>query len=460
MEGKRGVAMITSRMKKIIRILLESDDYITVSKIAAELDVSTRTVLRELDDVQQWIVKHGGDLDKKKGKGIRFLGNGTERDDFLALLSETKSEVIYTPEDRKTIIKAKLLQYDEPTKLYSLTRLLNVTESTVGSDLDSLIGWFGNFHLQVVKRPGMGIVIKGSEKGKRKAIVSLIYDHFHMNELINVMSSRKAMDLGTTSLESRINSAILELLDVGNVDRIRELIEAIETEMGYEYADNGYIALAIRIGVTLKRKAFWGDIELNDNVVKKLYNDRVFKTLMQYLENHPDHPLNALPHVELCYLTMHVKGTKLRETKDYNKISMIEDFKVLQLVKEFIAKAEAETGIYLTDNEQLVIDLVKHLRPSIFRMKMDLDIVNPLVEEIKAMYPKLFQSIKRSVRVIEEKENITVPDDEVAYLATHIGAIIHRSNRDMKKTFKAVVACMYGIGASAFLMAQLKKKLS
>jgi len=52
-----------------------------------------------------------------------------------------------------------------------------------------------------------------------------------------------------------------------------------------------------------------------------------------------------------------------------------------------------------------------------------------------------------------------VPDDEVAYLATHIGAIIYKTNRRMLQRYKAVVACMYGIGASSFLMAQIKKGL-
>ena len=101
---------------------------------------------------------------------------------------------------------------------------------------------------------------------------------------------------------------------------------------------------------------------------------------------------------------MHIKGTKLRQTGDYNKISMIEDFKVIGLVKEFITRTEIETGIYLTDNENLIIGLVKHLRPALYRIKMDLDIINPLVEEIKIMYPKLFKAIRSSVSVIEDKE--------------------------------------------------------
>jgi len=432
--------MITSRMKKIIRILLKEDGYLTLSTIAKAIDVSTRTVLRELDDIEEWFVENGGSIDKKKGTGIRFLEVEATRQEILSLLNKTKSELIYTPEDRRLIIRAKLLQYDEPTKLYALTGLLKVTESTIGSDLDHLEIWFNNYNLLVIKKPGLGILIKGSETAKRKAIVALIYEHFHVNELIEVISNRESSPLKINSIESRINKEILGLMEVNCLDSIKDIISNTERQIGYQFADNGYIALAIRVAVTLKRRNFWGDIELDEKLLRSFGKDRVFNSITEYLEQHQDNPMNDLPYKELVFLTIHIKGTKLRDLGSDNKVSMIEDFKIIQLVKEFIERAEAETGIYLTDNEELLIGLVKHLRPSLYRIKMDLDIINPLVHEIKAMYPKLFKAVKRSARVIEDKEDIDIPDDEIAYLAIHIGALIHESNRNQMKKYRAVVA--------------------
>ncbi len=123
---------------------------------------------------------------------------------------------------------------------------------------------------------------------------------------------------------------------------------------------------------------------------------------------------------------MHIKGSKLRETGAEFKMSMIDDFKVIQIGKEFIKSVEIETGIYLSDNDQLLFGLIKHLRPALYRMKMNLDIINPLLSEIHLMYPKLYDSVKKSVAVIEEKEKNKVPEDEIAYLATHIGAAIQK----------------------------------
>ena len=449
--------MITSRMKKIIRILLDTSDYITIAEIASEVSVSTRTVLRELDDISKWISQNGASLNKKKGRGLLFVEKENTKDEIEELLKEAKSETVYTPLDRGIILRAKLLQFDGPTKLYSLTRLLNVTESTIGSDLEHLEAWFYNYNIQVIKKPGLGIVLKGNEIAKRKAIVALIYEHFHTVDLIDVISKDRSLTNQVSTIESKMNSEVLSLLEVDGLSYVRRLIMSIEKEMGYQFADNGYIALALRFSITLKRKEFWGDIDLDEKEENKLKKDRLFLYIWKFIHEDEENPFNKLPEVELIYLTMHIKGTKLRQTSDYNKISMIEDFKVITLVKEFISRTEIETGIYLTDNENLIVGLVKHLRPALYRLKMDLDIINPLVEEIKVMYPKLFKAIRSSVSVIEDKELVEVPDDEIAYLATHIGAIIHKNNRGMLQRYKAVVACMYGIGASSFLMAQIKK---
>ena len=44
---------ISSRTKKIIKILIENDDYIVTDQIAEQLEVSSRTILRELKKVEK-----------------------------------------------------------------------------------------------------------------------------------------------------------------------------------------------------------------------------------------------------------------------------------------------------------------------------------------------------------------------------------------------------------------------
>jgi mannitol operon transcriptional antiterminator len=456
----RGAKMLTSRMKEVISIIFESGSYITVQQISDQINVSTRTILRELNDVQNWIVKHGGTLDKKKGKGIALIADEVVRSQLKNLLQEEISDIIYTPLDRQIILRAQLLQYSEPTKLYTLTQLLDVTESTIGGDIAQLEPWFNQYNIELIRKPGLGILIDGDEKAKRKAIVALIYEHFHVIDLIDFIKEKEHQPIDVRTLKENINQSIFELLHLESIKYTRAFLMRLEEDMGYQFADNSYIALIIRFSMTLKRKDFWDQLYIDSKTRAQIETDKIYHLLRDWVSESENNPFRILPKEELIYLTMHLKGSKLRQTGEYNKISMIEDFKVILLVKEFIQEVEAETGIYLSDNDKLIVGLVKHLRPSIYRMKMDLDIINPLVEEIKSMYPKLFQTIATCAKVIEEKEHIQIPEDEIAYLATHIGAVIEKNHREIVKKYQVVVACMYGIGASQLLVSEIERNFS
>jgi len=449
--------MLTSRLKKSISIILESEDYITIKDIADEVGVSSRTILRELDDVQNWLVGKGADLEIKKGSGLTLKLEDEMRDRLIRELYMEDSEIIYTPTDRQVIIRAQLLKYNEPTKLYTLAYQLCVTESTIGADIANLELWFLQYNIKVIKRPGLGIMLDGDEIAKRKAIVALIYEHFHMVDLIEMVTLKPLQKLVMKNLKQQIDKSILELLDVDSLGDIKELISRFEIEMGYEFSDNAFIALIIRFAITLNRQGFWGDIYIDEKAKKEMISDKIYVTLLQLIKTFNHSKFEDLNRDELIYLAIHLKGAKLRETGDYNKISMIEDFKVIQLAKEFIHRVELETGIYLVDNEKLLVGLVKHLRPSLYRLKMNLDIINPLVDEIKMMYPKLFQTVQLCASVIEEREGVIVTEDEVAYLATHIGAVIEKEHREIVKKYQVVIACLYGIGASQLLVSEIER---
>jgi mannitol operon transcriptional antiterminator len=452
------MSMLTTRMQTVILKILESRNFITLQQIAEASLVSTRTILRELEEVSDWIEARGGKLDKRKGKGLIFYGDESKRKELIECLFREKSDVVFTPLDRQMILKAELLKTEETTKLFTLTKLFNVTESTIGSDLSQLDEWFNKYSIHIIRRPGLGVIIEGDEASKRRAIVALIYEHFQVIDLIEFISEHKSFAINMTTFKENMNATVLELLEPESLDLIKLFLSDLEKDLGYQFADNGYIALVIRFSITFRRSETWGKISVDDKIMQSLYKDRLTMYFEEWMNRNPNTLFSKLPYEEKLLLIMHIKGTKLSESDSYNRISMIEDIKIIQLVKEFIQRMENETGLYLTDNEKLLVSLVKHLRPAIYRMKMDLDIINPLLDEIKTMYPKLFQSVKESVSLIELKEKIKVPDDEVGYLAIHIGAIIQKEYRDVVKKYQIVVACMYGIGASQLLVSQIEKQ--
>ncbi len=449
---------LTSRIKKIISLLLEETNYITVQLVAEKTDISSRTVIRELTLVENWLSEKGILLEKKKGTGIRLNLDSAERERLKESLREEKADLIYSPEQRLVMLKAELLKKVEITKLYTLTRLFGVTEGTISADLDKLEDWLLKYHLLLNRKPGLGIYIEGDEMSFRSAIISLIYEQFHEADLINLIINKEKTVDQLSLIQNNIHKVILDFVDMSSIDLGKNLLAYIEDNMGYQIADNSFVALIIRLSVTMKRceqGIYIKEIPEQRTAAK---NEKIFSLVKDWFLVHKAFLTYEIPEDELFYLSIHIRGAKLRETLSYNQISMTEDYKTIKLAKEIIYTAEKETGIYLEDNEKLLIGLVRHLRPAIYRMKMHLDIMNPLLEDIKQMYPKLFEATRKCAQVIEKKENVQVPEDEIAYLATHIGAAIKNERRNVRKVYRAVVACTNGIGASQLLVTEIEKE--
>lgn len=73
-ESKNPYPDQTVRIRKIIRLMLLANDYITASDLAEELDVSRNTILNDLNQVEPYVERWGVSLERKKRTGYKLLG--------------------------------------------------------------------------------------------------------------------------------------------------------------------------------------------------------------------------------------------------------------------------------------------------------------------------------------------------------------------------------------------------
>ncbi len=107
--------------------------------------------------------------------------------------------------------------------------------------------------------------------------------------------------------------------------------------------------------------------------------------------------------------------------------------------------------------DNLLIDgLTNHLMYTITRIKSNLNIRNPMLKEIKEKYNLLFNKTQEIMNVVIQKYNIDIPEDEIGYIAIHLGAAIERIG-DKENLYNVVVVCSSGIGSSQMLLSKLNK---
>jgi mannitol operon transcriptional antiterminator len=441
---------ITLRQKKILQEICNEDKYITISNIAEKLGISSRTVLRELSGVEKWLLTYHCTLDKKSGLGIRLSGTCENKKAVIERLEEHTEASGFTPAERQLIIISELLQDKEPVKIFSFTKRLKVTEGTVSHDLDKVEEWLKDYDLKLVRKPGLGIYVEGPERTVRQAIVNLIYENVNESQLLNLVKSSKA-------LEDKTRDRLLNLIEKDTIKKIETLIFELEKKLRYRLADNAYIGLLIHLTLAIQRIRKNEKIVIDPKYLSELKTYNEFE-IAQDLTKQISQVFNIeIPEDETGYITMHLIGSKSfdslpvsSEKKDTNELQ--------ELASEMIKIVEAETGYLLEYNESLFDGLISHLGPAINRLKMNMDIRNPLLQEIKEHYSSLFILASKCVGVVEEKIGIKMPDSEIAYIAMHLGAALENSKTKVKRIFRVAISCTTGIGTSRLLATRIKKE--
>src|SRR5690625_1409586 len=128
---------ISGRERKIVEALLKARQAITMSELASELEVSSRTIHRDLKHVEEIVSAFDVTLDRKSVSGLEMFGHEEDKESLALYINHVK-HTDYTPEERQTVILLTLLEAREPIKLYWFVGELHVTVATIRNDLNKI----------------------------------------------------------------------------------------------------------------------------------------------------------------------------------------------------------------------------------------------------------------------------------------------------------------------------------
>lgn len=123
--------------------------------------------------------------------------------------------------------------------------------------------------------------------------------------------------------------------------------------------------------------------------------------------------------------------------EDVNKIKFSELMEkirgdVIGIAEEIIAMAEKIKGKKL--NEHIHIALTDHIAFAIERINMGIEIKNPFDIEIKALYKDDYNIALKALELINQRLNISLPEDEAGFIALHLHAALE--NAGLSNTVK------------------------
>lgn len=203
------------------------------------------------------------------------------------------------------------------------------------------------------------------------------------------------------------------------VGATEEAILYISRNKGRELDENIHITLLDHLAFTIER--------LNNNIIianpflyetKILYEDE-FKLAEDVLEIINDRMNISLPESEVGFIAMHIHAALHNE----KNTSVATNAYIMQ---DMISVIEKELNISLDKESIDYMRLLTHLRFALDRINKNITIENILLDSIKERLKDAYIIAEKLAAYVKENYNLVMPEEEIGYVAIHIGKMIIR----------------------------------
>lgn len=439
--------------KQIMLILLENDIPIAVSKISSQLDVSPKTVRNYLEEVQSDFNDLGTELIKKPNVGI-YLNIDKEQKLLLKQKLDISIDKIYSSKYRQKYILKTLFKNRYTYTIQLFADDLYCSKNTILADLSYVQKWLENHNLHLIRKQNQGLWIEGNEHTFRDSMMSLFCE---INDENNNTNTNE-----TEELDYRLDyinyNKIKKFFPILNFYKIQTIIQESEKKLGYYFTDQAFVNLIVHIAIAIERIKFDKKIYIEKDYFEYIKTNKEYDIAKWVVEKlSKDLNLN-IPEEESAYICLHMLGAKIQQDiylDDYNTFIDSQKDSYTEVAKEIINLVSEILRIDLSKDMILLTGLILHLRPTIIRLKHNLELRNPLLQKIKKEYFSIFGATWSCNSIFEKRFSISINEDEVAYITLHIATAIDRLNNKIR----TIVVCSSGIGTSQMVANRLKKRL-
>lgn len=447
-----------NRVNQILYILLQNNKKITIKELAEKLDISKRTIRKDLKELQNYLAQENIALIIKPSAGVWLeIDNknlNSLQNKFLNIFKENKQ---FGPERRQYHILKKIIEKNNYT-VNKLAKNLCVSNATIYKDLKKIESLLNKYNLKLIKNNN-NLKIEGKEKDWRKFTAELLVSFKNQNILYDLFNQ----DNNDSRIDSEIFNSLIQLFDdieIKNlINTLENILDEVESETNYLFTDQTFNGLIIHIAIGIERLKDNNSIFMNKEIIDKLKNKKEYQ-IATFIANKIQKKLNInIPKSEIAYMCLHILGSKSLENIDKNNLDNLlsaVDPQIISIAENIIEMAEDILDIRLKDDKKLLTGLVLHLRPAVNRLKYGLSLRNPILSSIKENYPNVFGAAWAASILFEETIGVPIKEEEVGFIALHLGAALERKNINIK----LLLVCGSGIGTAQLLSSKLNENFA
>ncbi|MCD2441671.1 PTS sugar transporter subunit IIA [Agromyces sp. SYSU K20354] len=394
---------MAEKWERLVEILAEYGGWTTAAALAERLDVTPRTI-------RSYVTRANAD-----GATLIVSGPHGYRLDRAAWAARGASRAPdTTPAARAAALIRSLVDADEGLDVYEVAHRLYVSEATVEADLRRIRARLEGTGLTLTRR-GPVVTMAGPESARRRLLGALF---------------REESARGADAFD-RLRREFPEL------PQFRASLVARLAEAGYAPNEYGLGDVLAHIAIALDRAAH--DHPIDDATASAATSDssRLEDLLDSLIREHFGRAIGDAELGHLARLLGTRAATRLATPGRRTPLSTRAD-----LVQAIVSRAADEYLIEL-DDDDFIERLALHVDNLVARASEERYSRNPLTATIKSAYPLTYDLAVYIASELAQSEGIVVNEDEIAYIAMHVGAYLEQRRAALERVRVAVVAPAY-----------------
>lgn len=420
---------MNSRQIMILQAVRSQDEFISANTLSEMFGVSTKTIYKDIDKINQYFKEYGIEIEKIPRKGIRI----DEK------FKSKKIDLILSDIDSKKNLDNQSIEYREEflfKEIFLKRKKLNIdvyedstfiSEGSARRDIKKLEKEISSKKLHLVNEKGRYFV-----SGEESRIRTLIKEY--VSSLIDDSNFEDIKTLSRFFTKENISNCKKVIYELG---------KKYDYDLSKRYFNTLLIDLLVQINMielgfilTDYKTSIKFDI---DHFEAYFYAREILSKILDSKKEIPSQEIEAFSY------TLLASGFKIKNA-GYN-------LRLDKSVTNLIKKVSNILDIDLANDYHLKNMLISHIGPMIFRLQKSIAVNNPVAEEVKKQYSVLYNVVWLSVRELTEEFNIKMTADEAAFLAIHFQIAVEK----VHKSLNILVICPHGIATSELIVSKLKR---
>jgi transcriptional antiterminator len=420
----------TPRLTRLFEML--QNEPLPQDELARRLSVSTRTVRADIAALNALLIRHGAQFVLSRNDGYRLKIDDPDSYRLFSVRQGAVPEIPRTSEERMHCLMVRFLTSAFSLKLEALADEWFVSRATLQNDMAEVRERLGRYQLTLETRPRHGIKLFGRETAIRTCLTDLLW---------------------TMSWQAPGSPlAFREALSAGALELLQPILEEIFSRCQIQLTDEGALFLRLYCAVAVRRigEGYPLSEAISEAVGESV--SRAAREIARALQRLTEKPLSA---AEESWLQVLIAARQVEE-RTPGTINADDGEALVNYLLTFV---NTRYNYNLLTDRQLRADLLTHVKTMITRVRYQIMIPNPLLENIKQHYPMAWDITLAAVAGWEKYTPYAISENEIGFLALHIGVGLER-NYDIgyRRRPSVALVCDAGNAMVRMIEAVLRRK--